>query len=411
MLAIGILQDMVQQLIRGLGLSFVNRLVFASTGGLESFAAVLIFALSLGAYLYFGAKDLSLIARYDRLPEAKKRRARYGAAIGLLAVFAVFPLVSGPYISEVFDLVGLFLLMGLGLNIVVGFAGLLDLGYVAFFAVGAYATAVLTSPSSPSLAPELTFWMALPFVMLAAALAGLFVGAPVLRMRGDYLAIVTLGFGEIARLLAQSDWLKPLLGGAQGILRIPNIPIGPFELHTPPQLFYPIAAFCLLAAYISWRLQDSRVGRGWMAMREDEDVAEAMGINIVSAKLMAFVTGAILASFSGAIFAMKIGSVFPHSFKLIFSITVLVLIIVGGLGSLRGVAVGALVIVGLPELLREFDEFRELFYGVLLILMMRLKPEGLLPSAIRARELHEDEVEQDAWERLAGLPAEAESAD
>jgi branched-chain amino acid transport system permease protein len=400
-LAMALLQDLFQQLLRGLGLNFLSRLIYVPTGGLSVPAAVLIFAISLGVQLYLRTKGRSLSTRIDQLFDFGKRRVRYATVVGVLVVIAVLPQVAGSYISEVLDLVGLFLLMGLGLNIVVGLAGLLDLGYVAFFAVGAYVVAVLVSPSSPAISPEFTFWMALPFVLGAAALAGILVGGPVLRMRGDYLAIVTLGFGEIARLLVQSDWLKPVLGGAQGILRIPNIPVGPIELHTPPQLFYPIAAFVALAAYVSWRLQDSRVGRAWMAMREDEDVAEAMGINIVTNKLLAFVIGAMIASFSGAIFAMKIGSVFPHSFNLIFSLTVLVIIIVGGLGSLRGVALGALVIVGLPELLREFNEFRFLFYGIVLVVMMRLKPEGLLPSARRARELKEEEADQDAWERLA----------
>src|SRR5690606_22246446 len=140
--------------------------------------------------------------------------------------------------------------------------------------------------------PELTFWAALPFVMLAAALAGVIVGTPVLRMRGDYLAIVTLGFGEIARILFVSNWLTPTFGGAQGITRIPTVTVGSIELSTPPEFFYPIAVLVLVAAYISWALQDSRIGRAWMAMREDEPIAEAMGINIVTAKLSAFIAGA-----------------------------------------------------------------------------------------------------------------------
>ena len=405
-LAIALLEDLVLQLLRGLGLSFASRLIFVVTGGLSIPAAVLIFAILLGAQLYLRIRSVSLADRIERLPDSRKRRLRYTAIVLLLVVIVVLPQVVGSYISEVLDLVGLFLLMGFGLNIVVGLAGLLDLGYVAFFAVGAYTTAVLVSPSSPGFTPELTFWLALPFVLVTAALAGILVGLPVLRMRGDYLAIVTLGFGEIARLLAQSDWLKPLLGGAQGILRIPNIPIGPIELHTPPELFYPIVAFVALAAYTSWRLQDSRIGRAWMAMREDEDVAEAMGVNIVTTKLLAFIIGAIIAGFSGAIFAMKIGSVFPHSFNLIFSLTVLVIIIVGGLGSLRGVALGALVIVGLPELLREFNEFRFLFYGIILVVMMRLKPEGLLPRARRAHEITEEERAQDVVRPLTAPAAD-----
>jgi branched-chain amino acid transport system permease protein len=247
--------------------------------------------------------------------------------------------------------------------------------------------------------------MALPFVVIAAAIAGLLVGAPVLHLRGDYLAIVTLGFGEIARILALSDWFKPVLGGAQGIISIPNIPVGPLEyikglengLNTPPQLYYPILLFCAIAAYASWRLQDSRMGRAWMAMREDEPVAEVMGVNIVSTKLYAFVTGAIMASLSGALFAMKIGSVFPHSFSIEKSILILVLIIIGGIGSIPGVMLGALALIAIPELLREFDEFRFLAYGALLISMMLFRPQGLLPSRRWGRELKEEELEQDAW--------------
>jgi branched-chain amino acid transport system permease protein len=277
---------------------------------------------------------------------------------------------------------------------------------VAFFAVGAYATAVLTSPSSPAFAPEMTFWLALPFVVLAAAVSGLLVGTPVIRMRGDYLAIVTLGFGEIVRLLFLSEWMTPVFGGAQGIINIPNIVIGPVEIQGPQLFFYAVFGFALIAAYVSYALQDSRIGRAWMAMREDESVAEAMGVNIVAAKLSAFIIGAMLAGFGGALFATNIGSIFPHSFNIIVSITVLVVIIIGGLGSVPGVIVGGLVLVGLPELLREFENFRFLIYGALLIFMMLNRPEGFIPSRRRAQELHEDEALQDAW-----LKAEQEKQD
>jgi branched-chain amino acid transport system permease protein len=333
------------------------------------------------------------------LPTDRRRNVRYALIAVVAVILLLLPQILGLYLSEILNLVGISLLMGLGLNIVVGFAGMLDLGYVAFFAVGAYTTAVLTSPVSNAIHPELTFWLAIPFVVLAAAAAGVLVGTPVLRMRGDYLAIVTLGFGEIARILALSDWMKVYVGGAQGIR--------PFSLHSPQELYYPILFFCLVAAYISWRLLESRTGRAWIAMREDESVAEAMGINIVTTKLLAFVFGAMIASFSGALFATKIGSVFPHSFDIQVSIQILVLLIVGGMGSIPGVVVGALVIVGLPQLLTEFDEYREFFYGVLLIVIMRWRPEGLLPSARRARELHEEDLQQDAWVQAAKTHAEA----
>jgi len=217
-----------------------------------------------------------------------------------------------------------------------------------------------------------------------------------MRMRGDYLAIVTLGFGEIIRILALSDLLKPFIGGAQGVLEINKPAIFGLTLVQPSQFYYIVLAGCLLAAFVSWRLSESRLGRQWMALREDEDVAEAMGINLVNTKLLAFGIGAAFSGLSGAIFASKLTSIFPHSFGLLVSINVLCLIIVGGMGNLPGVVVGALVLVGLPELLREFAEYRLLAYGALLIVMMLAKPEGLWPSAVRERELHaHEEIDSD----------------
>ena len=393
----GLLQQAVQQILRGLMLDPVAGFLYSPLGGLEPIGAGLIFLLVLGIYIYMDRREVSVRERYDALPDQSKQRVLIaGAAAGLIAIF-VLPQILGVFLSEVLDLVGIFLLMGLGLNLVVGFAGLLDLGYVAFFAVGAYTTAVLTSPSSPAFAPGISFWAALPFVVGAAALAGIIVGTPVLRMRGDYLAIVTLGFGEIARILFISEALFPYVGGAQGITQIPTISVAGFEANSPPEFFYPIAALVLLAIYATWALENSRIGRMWKAMREDEPVAEVMGVNTVQAKLTAFIMGAIIASFGGALFAAKIGSVFPHSFNIVVSIQVLVLIIVGGMGSIPGVIVGAIVIIGLPEMLREFAEFKFLMYGALLIYMMLNKPEGFVPSRERMRELHQEEMMQDAW--------------
>jgi branched-chain amino acid transport system permease protein len=290
--------------------------------------------------------------------------------------------------------VGLYILLGLGLNIVVGFAGLLDLGYVAFFAVGSYVVAILTSPELGFF--NFGFWSALPIVVVAGILSGVLLGVPVLKMRGDYLAIATLGFGEIIRILVLSDWLRPWIGGAQGIGQIPNISLAGYTFTTPQQVYYIIVAGCLLVGFISWRLRDSRLGRAWMAVREDEDVAQAMGINLVATKLMAFATGAGFSALSGAIFATKIGSVYPHSFNVIVSINIICLIIVGGMGSIPGVIVGSFALVGLPELLREFAEFRLLVYGAALVAMMLLKPEGLWPDVKRSRELHIEEDENEA---------------
>jgi branched-chain amino acid transport system permease protein len=279
--------------------------------------------------------------------------------------------------------------MGLGLNIVVGFAGLLDLGYVAFYAIGAYVMGVLTSPE---LGGTMTYWEALPFALVACVMAGFLLGLPVLKMRGDYLAIVTLGFGEIVRLLALSDWLRPWLGGSQGIQQIAVPRIGSLELNTQAELYYLFLIGIGMVAFVAWRLKDSRIGRAWMALREDEDVAKAMGINHVTTKLMAFAMGALFSGLAGALFATKLTSAYPQSFQFLVSINVLSLIIIGGMGSIPGVLVGGLVFMGAPELLREFAEFRYLVYGALMVAMMLLRPEGLLPEARRRLELHEDEV-------------------
>ncbi|MFN8441097.1 MAG: hypothetical protein U0175_10025 [Caldilineaceae bacterium] len=311
---------------------------------------------------------------------------RYTGWVLLLAVFIYLPQFLGAYHSEVLNQVGLFILLGLGLNIVVGFAGMLDAGYVAFFALGAYVIGIMTSPEGfvAQKTGAWTFWEALPVAFIVAIIAGVLLGIPVLRIRGDYLTIITLGFGEIIRILAGSNWLTPYTGGAQGIAAIPAIEIpGLFSISGPdkPQkLFYLILFCCIVAGFVATRLKHSRLGRAWMAVREDEDVAEAMGINLVQTKLLAFAAGAAFSGISGAIFASKIGSIYPHSFQLLISFNILALIIIGGMGNIWGVMLGALVLVGLPELLREFSEFRLMVYGVVLIFMMLQRPEGLLPD-------------------------------
>ncbi|MEX2210463.1 MAG: hypothetical protein WD689_01680 [Gaiellaceae bacterium] len=403
-LLFGLLQTLIAQVFRGLKIGdTVNPFLYEGAGGLTIPGAIAVFV---GVFALTAALEGQRQAFRRRLAGATRAQRRgYGlVALTIAAVIlAITPHVLGNFLSEVLDLAGIYLLMALGLNIVVGYAGLLDLGYVAFFAVGAYAGAVLTSPASPQWDPEITFWASIPFIMLAAALAGVIVGTPVLRMRGDYLAIVTLGFGEIARLLFLSDALKPYFGGAQGIISVPNISIGPVEFVSSQEFFYVIYGLALILIYVSWALQHSRIGRAWMAMREDETIAEVMGVNIVQAKLQAFIIGAILASLGGALFAHKIGSIFPNSFSIVVSITVLMVVIVGGMASIPGVIIGALVLVGLPELLREFSEFKFLLYGALLIYMMLNKPEGFIPSKRRSEELHADEAAQDAWLRREAL--------
>ena len=334
---------------------------------------------------------------------SRRTTARLAVAAALALLLASLPVLLGPFLSLVLGSVGIFLLMGLGLNIVVGYAGLLDLGYVAFYAVGAYATGLLTASanSGSSFHPGIPFIAALPIVVGLAILVGLLIGGPVLRLRGDYLAIVTLGFGEIARVLITSDWLKPLLGGPQGLIGIPAPQINIGGVHVDfrnPQPFYYLAlAACLVAVFVSFRLENSRIGRAWMAMREDEQVAEATGVSTVKYKLLAFGAGAAVGSLSGALFAVQVGSLSPASFTILVSIQALAVIILGGIGSIRGVIVGALFLIGLPGFLTEFQDFQLLIYGAALVAIMLLRPQGLLPSARRSRELQDTERSQDRW--------------
>ncbi|MFC1960055.1 hypothetical protein ACFLYO_05050 [Chloroflexota bacterium] len=359
-----------------------------------------------------------VFAGFNRQEQNSSQRVMLMA--GLMFALILPHLLTG-YITNVVDLILLYTMMGLGLNIVVGFAGLLDLGYVAFFAIGAYTVGVLTTPSvitcggiSPADIPTdqieavctgmTTFWVAWPAAIFTAGMAGVMLGIPVLRLRGDYLAIVTLGFGEIIRLLAQSDLFKPYLGGAQGIVNIPSpiinltglseillntglpflVTLGeylsePISLSGPTEIYYLILFGVIVAAFVSYRLLRSRLGRSWQAMREDEDVAQAMGIHLVNTKLLAFSIGAAFSGIGGAIFGSYLKSIFPNSFTLLISINILSVVIIGGMGSIPGVFLGALVIFGLPEALREFQEYRLLMFGTLLVVTMLLRPQGLLP--------------------------------
>ncbi len=401
-LVVGMLSEVLQGRFRDwFGQGFMN-LVFKSKA-LRVAPAIVLFLLSIGGSILNQRTQERRQEALSTLSPTRQSQLRWASIAVLVLLLILLPNILGSYLSEVVDNVGIFILMGLGLNIVVGFAGLLDLGYVAFFAIGAYAMAILTSEGA--LGVGLSFWAALPFAVGGSVLAGIILGIPVLRLRGDYLAIVTLGFGEIIRILALSDLLKPYIGGAQGVLQIPKPEIMGMTLVQPGQLYYLILAGCLLAWFVSWRLDDSRLGRRWKAMREDEDVAEAMGIQLVSTKLLAFGIGAGFSGMAGAIFATKLTSIFPHSFNLLISINVLSLIIVGGIGSLPGVVVGAAFLVGLPELLREFNEYRLLMYGALLIVMMIAKPEGFWPSQVRQRELHAED------ESFGVGPAVAEAGD
>lgn len=391
MLGAGILGELVRQLLS----QFLERDAlswFLRRDTLKPEPAAVLFVVVLLADLFW-----SWVRENRGRREGPTPRALQFTRVGGLAVLLLLlPLLVGSAISDVLTNIGLYILMGLGLNIAVGLAGLFDLGYVTNFAVGAYTMGVLTSTGVLGIENKMgvtvfNFWLVLPVSLLVAMFTGFILALPVLRMRGDYLAIATLGFGEIIRLLALSDWLKPVIGGAQGVLFIPAPNFFGVELIGPQRLYYIILGACLLAVFVSSRLNNSRTGRQWMAIREDEDVASAMGINTARSKLLAFTISAATGGVAGAIFAAKLGTIFPTSFNLLVSVNVLSLIIIGGLGSLPGIIVGALFLVGLPELLREFDEFRLLLYGTLMVTMMLARPEGLWPSAVYQREVRRGE--------------------
>jgi branched-chain amino acid transport system permease protein len=369
----GLLRELIRSLLSGLG--GVDEWGFSYDGLLPAGAAG---AAAIGALVALRPGG----ARYAALPGGVRMVVKLAVLVAVLAL----PALTNDFVAQVMMLVCLYTLMGLGLNIELGLAGLVDLGFVAFFAVGAYTLALLTT-DTPALPAHLTFFAALPFSVLFAAAAGFMFGLPVLRVRGDYLAIATLGLGEIIRVLVLSDMLKPLLGGAQGIVNIPKPVIFGLVLSTPTALFYLTAALTAVAGYIAWRLQHSGLGRRWLAVREDEEVAQALGIKLVKVKLSAYTMGAAFAGLAGGIFAAMTGSVFPQSFQLLVSVNVLAILVVGGIGSLPGVIVGAAALIGGPEVLRDLGEYRYLIYGLVVIAVVRLKPEGLSPKAIRHREV------------------------
>jgi branched-chain amino acid transport system permease protein len=312
------------------------------------------------------------------------------AAIALPAV------VPNAYEMGVITRICLYALLTLGLNVVVGFAGLLDLGYVAFFGIGSYIYAFLASPHFGQHWP---FLAALAAAVCVTAIFGVLIGAPTLRLRGDYLAIVTLGFGEITYiLLINLDRPIDITGGPSGIVSIDPPSFFGLVLRDNWQYYYLILALMGAAVLFSRRLRDSRVGWAWQAIREDELAAQAMGINTTAAKLQAFAIGASFAGAGGALLASWQRSVFPDNFLFTESVNILAMVILGGVGSLPGVILGAAIIVALPEIFREFALYRLLAFGVLLMVLMIFRPEGLL--SFRGRPEEADPLEN--------APAEAE---
>src|SRR3984893_4300676 len=286
------------------------------------------------------------------------------------------PLYNDDYVTSIGVSVLTFAMLGLGLNIVVGYAGLLDLGYAAFFAIGAYTTAIMTVKLG------FNFWTTLLPAIAFAGIAGAILGYPTLRLRSDYLAIVTLGFGDIVRILF-TNW--DYVDGPNGVWNIPTPPFFGFE-NSPDfpyqTYFYVIGLVLVMIALVFARnLSLSRLGRGWVAVREDEYAAEAVGVPTLNLKLLAYTMGGMWAGLAGAFFAARVSAINPSSFTFVLSSQVLILIIIGGLGSLGGVILGSTVVVGLPEVLRGMQQTRFLFFAALLILIMLFRPQGIWPQS------------------------------
>jgi ABC-type branched-subunit amino acid transport system ATPase component/ABC-type branched-subunit amino acid transport system permease subunit len=298
---------------------------------------------------------------------------RPGAVAGAVLVAAtLFPLVGNDYQVDVGTGVLLFVMLGLGINVVVGMAGLLDLGYAAFYAIGAYTTAILTADAG------LTWWQAVVPSVAAAAVAGAVLGYPTLRLRGDYLAIVTLGFGEIVRICAIN--LDSVTGGSNGKIVGARPTLAGRELFTVDDFYWLALALVAITFAATWNLHRSRLGRAWRALADDDHVAEAVGIPTVRAKLLAYVLGAVWAGLAGAFAAGKYGLVAPTSFTFTVSVLILVVVVLGGRGSFPGVMLGALVVVGVPEALRSVEEWKYLSFGVALVVLMLVRRGGLWPA-------------------------------
>jgi ABC-type branched-subunit amino acid transport system permease subunit len=315
----------------------------------------------------------------ERVANITKNRYVRMAFLLLLAIILIaLPRTWGSYWNYVFGTVGIYIILGLGLNIITGWSGQLVLGYVAFFAIGAYTFALLTAPEPHHL--TWNFWIALGLAVLAAAIVGLLLGLPILNLRGDYLAIVTLGFAEIIRILLKSDLMTNYTAGPRGIRDIAGPSLFGKSFASDVDFMYLIIIAVLVVTFLANRLKNSRTGKAWFAINLDETVARATGVNAFSSKILALALAAGIAGLAGALFASRNQFTGPDDHALMVSINVLCLLIVGGIGSIPGIFLGAFILKGLPEILRETENFRLLIFGILLIVMMRLRPEGFLPA-------------------------------
>ncbi|MGZ4213301.1 MAG: branched-chain amino acid ABC transporter permease [Actinomycetota bacterium] len=373
---------------------------------------ILIFAAIIGAVVVWTQFDRRFGERLRNYYDERERWAFPVVMIGTFGILGLLTIVLSPPNLELAILVGIYALLSMGLNIVVGFAGLLDLGYVAFFAVGAYTMAIFTNAGPLHLPWHLNFWEILPIGVVIALVAGLLLGAPTLRLRGDYLAIVTLGFGEIVRILAEN--LEKVTNGAKGITAIPHPHVGGYDFGVAQRPYYLMLVIAAgVFVLIIRAINNSRVGRAWAAIREDEVAAEAMGVPTLKYKLWAFAIGASTACVGGMIYGSKIGFVSPESFQFIISIYILSAVVLGGLGSTAGAIVGGAAIILVPEMLRSLPsrllDARFGIFGLALVLMMIFRPEGIVPSRRRKAELKGGAAET-MGPIGAGLPPGAEIA-
>jgi len=315
----------------------------------------------------------------SKLPPFAIKIATYGFYALLLAILLILPTRWGSYWNFVIGLVGIYVIAGIGLNIIVGLSGQLMLGYAAFFAMGAYSVALVNSPHPHNLLWG--FWPGIAVGIITSILAAVILGLPIMRLRGDYLAIVTLGFGEIIRILLKSDVLTSLTGGPRGIHDIRNPAFFGSPFSSDVNYVYLIFAGIAITVFLFNRLQNSRTGRAWLAIKEDTLAAQATGVNLQRYKLLALCIGAAFAGLAGGIFAARNNFTGPNDHSLMVSINTLSIIIVGGVNSIPGIILGAFALKGLPEILREIENYRLLIFGALLIVMMLVRPNGLWPSS------------------------------
>ena len=374
---------------------------------LAAFYALFLFGLAINnahwllAYLAAVAAGFVAWGRLKGLQawlEGRLEQDRTFALVLLAMMLIAYPIifVGDAYLIHVGTLAGIFVIMALGLNITLGFAGLLDAGFAVYFAAGAYTSSQLAVKWG------VPFWIGMPLGGLVAALFGFLIAWPALRVQGHYLAMVTLGYGLIMNILHRNFTF--LTNGTDGIINIPPPSIAGFEFVRPLRLFgvelpfqlnfyYLVLALVGITMFVSYRLLNSSIGRSWEAIREDEIAAKCFGINLTRMKVLAFATGAFFGGIGGATFAHQIGFVHPDNFVLLTSITILAMVLIGGMGNVLGVAFGAVALIMLPERLREFENLRLLLFGMAMTLIMVLRPQGLFPSLRRRREIEADKMD------------------